>query len=275
MDAEQLIPPPVWVWGLPLAPLTFHQTVAAVDRFVQSGAPRYFITANLHYAMLTAADPRLQAVNDRAAFLVADGAPLVWASRRALPERVAGADLVPALCGLAARRGYRVFFLGGDPGVGEEAARRLAERCPGLSVVGLAAPVLDRLSPSGHAELAAHIRAARPHLLFAALSQPRGEFWLHDHRDALGVPISVQVGAGLDFAAGRVRRAPGWVQKAGLEWAYRISREPKRLTLRYVRNALFAARMLVHDFAPRGRPGPRPASDPTGPRPPAAGRSLP
>src|SRR5205085_1326267 len=119
---------PVRVWGLPLAPVTFSQTLDLVDELVAEGKPRYFITANLHYAMLTASDPRLPPVNEAAAFIVADGMPLVWASRwreSQLPERVAGSDLVPALCERAAQRGYRIFFLGGAPGIGEEAAQRM------------------------------------------------------------------------------------------------------------------------------------------------------
>src|SRR5262245_29636175 len=113
-------PRPVWLWGLPLAPVTFQQTLELVDRLIQERKPRYFITANLHYALLTSEDRRLEAVNEGAAFVLADGMPLVWASRlqpERLPERVAGSDLVPALCERAVARGYRVFLLGGAPGV--------------------------------------------------------------------------------------------------------------------------------------------------------------
>src|SRR5439155_10566609 len=137
------IPKPVRVWGLPLTPVTFEQTLDLVDRLVRAGKPQYFITANLHYAMLTEQDRRLPAVNDRAAFILADGMPLVWASRwraERLPERVAGSDLVPALCELAARRGFRVFFLGGAPDSADEAARRMTERYPGLQVAGVEVP---------------------------------------------------------------------------------------------------------------------------------------
>src|SRR5688572_14372345 len=104
---------PVRVWGLELAPFTFGQTLDAVEGLIRAGRPGYYITANLHYAMLAALDRRLDAVNRGAAFLVADGAPLLWASRwrpRGLPERVAGSDLVPSLCARAAERGHRVFF---------------------------------------------------------------------------------------------------------------------------------------------------------------------
>jgi N-acetylglucosaminyldiphosphoundecaprenol N-acetyl-beta-D-mannosaminyltransferase len=240
----------VGVWGLRLAPLTFDETIARVHQLVNDGEPTFFITANVHYAMLTASDPRLTRVNEKAAFLVADGMPLVWASRgqkTPLPERVAGADLLPALCGDAARSGYRVFLLGGGPGAGEEAARRLLERLPRLQIVGIEAPVLENLSQREHEQLRARIRQARPDLLFAALGQPKGELWLAENYLRLGVPVSVQVGAALDFVAGRVPRSPRLLQRVGMEWAYRLYREPLRLTTRYARNAWFALRMLARD----------------------------
>ena len=126
----------VWVWGLPFAPLTRAQALEAVVNLVEAGQPSFFITANTHYAMLTKETPDLKAINTQAAFVLADGAPLVWASRwkkAPLPERVTGSDLIFDLCGEAARSGYRVFLLGGAEGVADEAARRLAERHPGLN----------------------------------------------------------------------------------------------------------------------------------------------
>jgi N-acetylglucosaminyldiphosphoundecaprenol N-acetyl-beta-D-mannosaminyltransferase len=239
------------VWGLPLAPFTFGQTLECVDQLIQSGGPHYFITANLHYAMLSNSDPELAAINERAAFLVADGMPLVWASRRkrrGLPERVAGADLIPALCGLAAERGYRVFLLGGEPGVGAEAARQLRVRFEGLQVVGVESPPFRPLTCEEHAALVGRIRAARPHLLFVAFGQPRGEKWLAENFSCLEVPVSVQVGASLDFMAGRVPRAPRIIQRVGMEWAFRLYQEPGRLCTRYVANGFFMLRMLAADF---------------------------
>jgi N-acetylglucosaminyldiphosphoundecaprenol N-acetyl-beta-D-mannosaminyltransferase len=252
------LPAPVWIWGLPLAPLTFEQTLDAVEELIKSGEPHYFITANLHYAMLTAEDTRLPAVNEEAAFILADGMPMVWASRwqpRPLPERVAGSDLVPALCERAAERGYRVFLLGGAPGVAEEAGRQLLRRFPGLALVGVEAPPFRPLSSEEQAQLLARIRDARPDMLFVAFGQPKGEVWLAKHYKELGVPACVQIGATLDFLAGRVRRAPRWIQRLGFEWAYRLSREPTRLATRYGSNFLFVARMLLRDvFGSRRRP---------------------
>jgi N-acetylglucosaminyldiphosphoundecaprenol N-acetyl-beta-D-mannosaminyltransferase len=251
-DLAQGCPQPVWIWGVPFTPLTFQQTLDQVGRLIEIGEPAYFITANLHYAMLCHQDPRLAAVNEGAAFVLADGMPIVWASRRRprpLPERVAGSDLVPALCERAALCGWRVFLLGGVSGVGEEAARRLCERFPQLQIAGVEAPPFRERSAEEEAQLVARIRAAKPDILFVAFGQPKGEIWLAQHYRDLGVPACAQIGASLDFVAGRVSRAPRWMQRIGLEWAYRLFREPLRLAGRYTRNALFLLRMLVRDAA--------------------------
>jgi N-acetylglucosaminyldiphosphoundecaprenol N-acetyl-beta-D-mannosaminyltransferase len=241
----------VWVWGLPIAPMTRAQAVEAVAELVEVGQPSFFITANAHYAMLTHEDPSLQAVNAQAAFVLADGAPLVWASRwkgLPLPERVAGSDLIFDLCGRAARDGHRIFLLGGATGVAVEAAEALSRRFPGLRIVGTEAPAIREVSAEEHDALLERIRAARPDLLFVAFGQPKGEFWIAQHLQSLGVPVCVQVGASLDFVAGRVSRAPRQLQKLGLEWAYRMWLEPARLAPRYARNAWFLLGMIARDL---------------------------
>jgi N-acetylglucosaminyldiphosphoundecaprenol N-acetyl-beta-D-mannosaminyltransferase len=237
-------PPPVEVWGLPLAPLTLQQTLDLIDGWIADRSPRYVITANVHFAMLAAHDPRLGPVTRGAALVLADGMPLVWAARGRLPERVAGSDLVPALCQRAAERGQRIFLLGAAPGVADQAAANLRERFPGVTIAGTLAPPFRDLTPAEMADLIAAVRSARPDLLFVAFGQPKGELWVAEHFRELGVPITMQVGATLDFLAGRVARAPRWVQRIGLEWAYRLLREPRRLIGRYFRNGLFVVRMV-------------------------------
>ena len=243
---------PVWVWGLPFAPMGLAETVSTVSALIERGLPTFFITANTHYAMLTEQNPDLQQVNARAAFVVADGAPLLWAARHRpvrLPERVTGSDLIFALSEMAARKGYRMFFAGGFPGVAEEAARQLTTRYPGLQVVGTAAPSFREFSAEDYDKLRAQISSAQPHILIVAATMPRGERWLSAHFEDLGVPVGVNLGAAIDFAAGRFNRAPRWMQKSGLEWAFRLMLEPRRLFSRYARNARFLCGRVLHDMS--------------------------
>ena len=240
-----------WVWGLPIAPMTQAQAVDALTYLIEEGRPSYFITANTHYAMLSRNDPSLKAINTQAAFVLADGAPLVWASRwrgTPLPERVAGSDLIFAVCERAAQNGYRIYFLGGAEGVAQRAAEVLSELYEGLHVVGTESPPFRAMSVAEHNALLDRIREARPDILFVAFGQPKGEFWIARHAQELEVPVSVQVGATLDFVAGRVRRAPLRLQKLGLEWAYRMWLEPSRLAPRYARNACFLLHMVARDL---------------------------
>jgi N-acetylglucosaminyldiphosphoundecaprenol N-acetyl-beta-D-mannosaminyltransferase len=255
---------PVWVWGLPLTPWTRARAVEAVVEMVRVGRPSFFITANTHYAMLTNEVEQLRTVNEQAAFLVADGAPLVWASRltgRPLPERVAGSDMIFDLCERAAREGFRVFFLGAGPGVAESAATKLTERYPKLVVAGTECPPYGELTPEEHEALLDRIRAARPDILFVAFGQPRAECWLAENLELLGIPVGVNIGASLDFVSGRVKRAPKGLQRVGLEWAFRMWLEPRRLVPRYTRNAKFVLGRMTRDLVRRPR-RPRPGVGP-------------
>jgi N-acetylglucosaminyldiphosphoundecaprenol N-acetyl-beta-D-mannosaminyltransferase len=229
-----------------------EETLEAIERLIAARKPSYFITANLYYALLTHKNEDMHAINRGAAFVLADGMPLVWASRwrgRKLPQRVAGSDLIYRIAERAAARGWRLFFLGGAPGVGEQAAENLRGRYPGLQVAGIEAPPdIGRISDPENAALVARIRAARPDLLLGAFGQPKGERWIARNLEALGVPVCVQLGASIDFAAGRVRRAPRWMQKTGLEWLFRLIQEPHRLGPRYLRSAGFFLKMVARDL---------------------------
>lgn len=242
---QTAFPPPVEVWGLPLTPFTFDQTLDAVDDLIDAREPTSIVTANLHSAMVAAQDPRFARAVRRAAFVLADGMPLVWAARGRIPERVAGSDLVPALCARAGERNRSIFLLGGAPGVAAAAALALSDRHPGLRVVGAECPPFRPPTPEEDAALIERIRAANPDLLFVAFGQPKGEVWIDERLEALGVPVSMQVGGSLEMLTGRVRRAPRAVQRTGLEWAWRAAMEPRRLGPRYAANAAFLARKLL------------------------------
>ena len=236
---------PIQVLGLPILPVTFEETVDEIDRMIAAREPNFFITANLHYAMLSHRLRDLGPVNRDAAFLVADGFPLLLAAtlrRQPLPQRVTGSDLIYALCERAAIKGHRVFFLGGAPGVADAAASELARRYPGLSIAGVEVPPFRPLTADENARLCERIADAGTDLLMVALGQPKGELWLWENREALRVPAAVQLGASFDFVAGRVKRAPRWIQRLNLEWAYRMASEPRRLAPRYAQDTLFLAR---------------------------------
>jgi len=263
-EMKNLHSEPVWVWGLPLVPDTFEQALDRIDHHIHIGRPSFFITANLNYAMLVDADPRLLQLNQQAAFVLADGMPLVWWSRlcpRALPERVAGSDLIYGMCERAARHGHRIFLLGAARGVADEAAAKLIAKYPSLQIAGVECPPFGHRTEAEEAALINRIRAVEPHILFVAFGQPKGEYWIAKNLEALSVPVCVQVGASLDFVAGRMKRSPKWMQKTGSEWLYRLAQEPRRLAKRYRDNltfllkAVFAARFRKERRKARRRSG--------------------
>lgn len=237
----------VKVFGLPIAPLTMNEVIDEIDRMIVAGTPEYLITANLNFAMIARENPRLRHCVDQAAMVVADGMPLVWASRlgsRRLPERVTGADLVPAICERAAKRGHRIFLLGGAEGAAAQAAKKMIARYPGLQIAGIEVPPFRAISEQENAKLIARIRSADPDILFVAYGQPKGDIWILENYRELNIPVSIQVGATINFMAGEISRAPRWVGKIGLEWVHRLILEPRRLGGRYARNAFFLATLI-------------------------------
>ncbi|MDX2036735.1 MAG: WecB/TagA/CpsF family glycosyltransferase [Isosphaeraceae bacterium] len=247
----------VWVWGLPLTPFTMEEALEETERAIARRQPSLYLSANLNFAMLCDADEEMDPIVDQASMILTDGMPIVWGSRltrRPVPERVTGSDLIFRLSELAAKKGYRVFLLGGAPGIGERAAANLRARYGPIDFVGIESPSFAASDGPEVDSLIERIRRSNADIMIVAASQPRGEKWLAPKLAAFGVPAVYQIGASLDFAAGRVSRAPRWIQSVGMEWCYRLALEPRRLALRYLRNARFLSRMLV--WGPR-RVGPR------------------
>lgn len=223
--------------GLPFDPLDLMGATAAVDAFVRSRRPHQVVTVNLDFLVIAERDARFRAVLADADLALADGTPLLWLARRGgtpLPERVPGVDLLQESCRLAAERGYRPFLLGAAPGVAEAAAGVLEARYPGLRVAGAYCPPFGPPSPEVDRAMVAAVRRARPDLLFVALGAPRQDVWIADHLFELDVPVCMGVGGSLDLVAGRLPRAPRWMQRVGLEWCFRLLQEPGRLWRRYL-----------------------------------------
>lgn len=249
-------PPPLvvdkcQVWGTDFARLDMQQTLELAEQIIRRGHPEYFVTANLNYLMLTEQFPRLAEVNARSAAVLADGQPIVSRSRatkKPLPCRVAGADMIVELARLSADKGFRMFFLGAAPGVAQAAAAELSRRFPALQVAGCCSPPFRQLTTDEHRELLATIRAARTDILLVAFGQPKGELWIYDNLSQLHVPLSIQLGASFDFLAGTARRAPAVWQWLGAEWLYRALSDPRRLGPRYARNLLFLGQRKMADW---------------------------
>ena len=226
---------PVAILGVPFDPVTASEAVARIERMIAEGNPHYLVTANVDFLVQARKDIELHRIFLNADLVLCDGTPIVWASRllgTPLPERVAGADLAPLLIEVAARKGYRLFFLGASTESAQEAVTRLRARYPNL-FVDYYSPPFSSLLEMEHEECRRRISAARPDLLFVALGCPKQEKWMAMHYRSMGVPVTIGVGGTIDFLAGRLRRAPVWMQRTGAEWLFRLAQEPRRLLRRY------------------------------------------
>jgi N-acetylglucosaminyldiphosphoundecaprenol N-acetyl-beta-D-mannosaminyltransferase len=212
----------------------------AADRirdFALSGTPHQVVTVNLDFLSIAARDAQFRDTLNGADLAVADGMPVVWLSRfkgEPLSERVAGVELVHESCRIAAELGKSVFLLGAAEGVGELAAERLQTMYPGLRIAGTYSPPMGPLDAAANQRIVDLIQLAAPDFLFVALGAPRQDLWIREHQPELQVTVAMGVGCTLDVLAGSIRRAPYWMQSMGLEWAFRLGQEPRRLWRRYL-----------------------------------------
>jgi N-acetylglucosaminyldiphosphoundecaprenol N-acetyl-beta-D-mannosaminyltransferase len=216
------------VLGMPLDKLDMIGTLQKVEQYIQSGAPHQIITANAEIFYRATGDDELRRIINRADLVLADGAGLVWASGfvgDSVPERVAGIDLMTNILELAARAGYKVFLLGSAPGVADKAADALKAKFPTLNVVGT---YHGYFSGEEEDALIAKIKESGAQILFVALGAPRAEKWISANYRKLNLPIMMGVGGSFDIYAGVAKRAPKWMQEAGLEWSYRLLMQPSR-----------------------------------------------
>jgi len=221
-------PEEVWVLGVRLHRIRLADVVQRVEAMVAVGGPHQVVTVNPEFVMIARRDEAFCQVLNEADLPLPDGIGMVWASRvlgRPLPERVAGVDAMRCLCAWAARKGYPVFLLGAKPGVAEQAAEVLAGSCPGLQVAGCHAgsPSLD-----DEEEIVAQVRRSGARLLFVAYGAPGQDLWIARNLSRLNISMAMGVGGSLDFIAGTALRAPEWMQRRGLEWLYRLGRQPWR-----------------------------------------------
>ena len=261
--ADAPVPPRVAdqpVLGVPLALTDYEKTLDWIDAMADSGSRGYVCVAAVHTVMASQEDPELRDAVLGSDLTVPDGQPLVWAMNALghdLPSRVYGPELMDRACARAVETGMRFYLYGGrNQGALVQLALNLRRRHPGLKIVGGYAPPFRDLSAEEEAWVAEDINRSGADVVWVGIGVPKQEKWMARMRGHLMAPVLVGVGAAFDFHAGLQPQAPDWMQRFGLEWAYRLAHEPRRLFKRYARyNPLFvtgfARQYLRHRSAVR------------------------
>lgn len=230
--------PRVDVLGVGVSAIDMDQALAEIAVWVERRERHYVCVTGVHGVMESYRDAELRRIHNASGLTTPDGMPMVWAGRRsgaAHMRRVYGPDLMLAVCQHAAEQGWSSYFYGGAAGVADRLAERLAERFPGLEVAGTSSPPFRTPTPAEDAATVEAIERAAPDLVWVGLGTPKQERWMAAHSGRLSAPVLLGVGAAFNIHAGLLPQAPRWMQRSGLEWLYRLSREP-RLASRYLRN---------------------------------------
>jgi N-acetylglucosaminyldiphosphoundecaprenol N-acetyl-beta-D-mannosaminyltransferase len=227
------------VLGVRVSAVNLDSAAARIDSWVRSRQPHYVCITGVHGVMESQDNAELKRIHNLAGMVTPDGMPMVWANWLAGHKhvsRVYGPDLMLRVCEAGVSRGYRHYFYGGAEGVAELLRDRLTERFPGLQVVGTFCPPFRKMTDAEDRSLIEQINATNPDVVWVGLSTPKQEMWMSAHLRKLSAPVMVGVGAAFDFHAGLKKQAPAWLQHTGMEWAFRLCTEPKRLWKRYLKN---------------------------------------
>lgn len=220
---------PVKILSVPVHPLTMNESVAVLEEKLQKKEQAFVVTANAEIIMMCQQDKEYNnIVSEQADLVLPDGAGAVWAGRylgNEVPERVAGFDLYNQLLKLSADKGYKAYFFGGAPGVAEAAKNKAEELYPGVQIVGCRNGYFTEAEEE---YIIKEINDAAPDMLFVALGAPKQEKWLVKYRNQLKPRVLMGIGGSFDVLAGKMERAPKWMQEASLEWAFRLYKQPSR-----------------------------------------------
>lgn len=226
------------VLGVRVDAVQIPDAVARMQEWIHArDGAHYIAVTGMHGVTEAQHAPEMKRILNAADLVVPDGMPLVWLGRlRGLPmrRRVYGPELMLAFCERTEGSGFRHFFYGGAPGVGDLLAETLRKQFPRLVVAGTYTPPFRELTPREEEDVIRRVREAAPDVLWVGLSTPKQERWMHHFRDKLQVPVLVGVGAAFDLNTGRVAQAPPWMREHGLEWLFRLLAEPRRLWRRYL-----------------------------------------
>jgi len=224
--------------GTKIDNVTMSETISRIEDYIQERKNKAVFIPNVDCLIKLIKDPEFREAYDNCHMVLPDSHPLLWAGKfwgTPFKEKIPGSHLFPLFCRVAAKEGYKLFFLGAGPGVAKKAAEVLEKINPGLQVVGTYSPPYGfENDEEENRKIVEMIRKARPDVLFVALGAPKQEKWIYKYKEQYQVPVSIGVGASFDFVAGNVKRAPKWMTDHGLEWFWRLMQEPKRLWKRYL-----------------------------------------
>jgi N-acetylglucosaminyldiphosphoundecaprenol N-acetyl-beta-D-mannosaminyltransferase len=208
--------------------INMHRAIEMIEGFIQSGSPHIVVTADASAVVIAQNDEEFRQIVNNADLVTPDSTGIMLASRwykTPLTEKVSGVDLTVELCALAAKKGYPIFLLGSAPGVTDDAAENLKQRFPGLIVAGTHHGFFE-----SDEEVVQEIAASGAKILFVAMGIPKQEKWIAKYMDRLGIGVAMGVGGTFDVLSGRVKRAPEWMRRHGLEWVHRLASNPKKIS---------------------------------------------
>ncbi len=241
--------PRVNVLGVGISILNLNSALELISLALTHRLKGYIAVTGVHGVTEAQDDSGFRDILNKAFLCTPDGMPMVWMGKLAgykSMNRVYGPDLMELICEAGVKKSWRHFFYGGAEGVAEELKTKLTARFPGLNIVGTCTPPFRALNPNEESSLTEQVASAKPDFFWVGLSTPKQERFMASYLPKLDASLMVGVGAAFDFHAGRVKQAPRWIQRSGLEWAYRISQDPKRLWRRYARNnPLFVGRIFL------------------------------
>lgn len=215
------------ILGVEIDNLSLNEAVNEIDRLVKTGVPSLIVTANPEIIWVARSDPYFEECLRSAKLVTADGIGVVLAARiigSPIKQRVTGIDLTTALFAEAVKKNYTFYFVGGKPGIAERAAEEITKRYPGIQILGTHHGYFK-----DDTEIIKDVTKKKPDILLVALGMGKQERWIRERVKSAGVPVSIGVGGSFDVFSGEVRRAPVWMQRAGVEWLYRLICQPSRI----------------------------------------------
>lgn len=235
--------------GTGISDVSLEETMALFSEWIERSEKKRICVTPVNCVVWANRSPQLRHIYNEADLTLCDGVPLLWAARftgSRLKGRVTGLDLLPFFSAVAAQKGYRMFFLGAKPGVGDYLAEQLARRHPGIQICGTyAPPMMKTFTPEENEKMIGLVNRAKPDVLWVSFTAPKQDFWIYEHFHRLNAKVMLGVGGSFEVTAGLIDRAPRWMQRAGTEWLYRLIKEPKRLWRRYLLEAPQILSMLL------------------------------